>query len=188
MQASVSPVVLIRHSAEFKTRVVKACERPGASIAATALTNGVNANLVHRWIRERRSGVIWADGNVRNYVLHSGEYKRAIVAQCQRAGVSITGVAYSHGLCPALVHKWIEAERRTASLSRFAPSPTEDWLSVVVSEEIATQGTQSRSRPALPAVAEAVPIVLEISGARLEVPVDSENFLDTFRVILEHLK
>jgi hypothetical protein len=33
-----------------------------------------------------------------------------------------------------------------------------------------------------------VPIVLEISGARLEVPVDSENFLDTLRVILEHLK
>jgi transposase-like protein len=188
MLVSTSPTVSIRHSAEFKTRVVKACERPGASIAAIALTNGVNTDLVHRWIRERRNGVIWADGNVRNYVLHSDEYKRAIVAQCRRAGVSITGVAYSHGLRPALVHKWIEAERRKASLSRFAPSPTEDWLPVVVSEESAAQGTQSRSKPALPAAGEAFSLVLEISGARLAVPVDRENFLDTLRVILEHLK
>jgi hypothetical protein len=36
--------------------------------------------------------------------------------------------------------------------------------------------------------AEAEPIVLEISGARLEVPVCRENFLDTLRAILEHLK
>jgi transposase-like protein len=166
-----------------------ACEQAGASIAGIALTNGVNANLVHRWIRERRSGVVWADGEGRNYVLPSDEYKRTIVAQCRQPGASMTGVAYSHGLRPALVHKWIQAEKRTASLSPIGSSSTEDWLPVVVSEEIAAQETRSRSRPVLPAAEpEVVPIVLEISGARLEVPVDSENFLDTLRVILEHLK
>jgi transposase-like protein len=188
MLVSASSSVSIRHSAEFKTRVVMACEQAGASIAAIALTNGVNANLVHRWIRERRSGVVWADGEGRNYVLHSDEFKRAIVARCRQPGTSMTGVAYSHGLRPALVHKWIQAEKRTAFLPQLAPTPTEDWLPVVVSEEIATQGTRSRSRPVLPAAAEAVSIVLEISGARLTVPVGSEDFLDTLRVILERLK
>ena len=46
------------HSVEFKAQVVAACILPGVSIAATAMTNGVNANLVRRWVldAERRSG------------------------------------------------------------------------------------------------------------------------------------
>jgi transposase-like protein len=38
------------HSAEFKAKVVSACRRPGVSMAAVALTNGLNANLVRRWV------------------------------------------------------------------------------------------------------------------------------------------
>jgi len=38
-----------RHSAELKSRVLDACERPGASIAAVALEFGLNANLVRQW-------------------------------------------------------------------------------------------------------------------------------------------
>ena len=38
------------HSAEFKAKVVAACRRPGVSMAAVALTNGLNANLVRRWV------------------------------------------------------------------------------------------------------------------------------------------
>lgn len=34
------------HGAEFKTKVVSACQRPGVSMAAVALANGLNANLV----------------------------------------------------------------------------------------------------------------------------------------------
>jgi transposase len=46
------------HSAEFKALVVDACSRPGASVAAVAMANGVNANLARRWIvaAERRLG------------------------------------------------------------------------------------------------------------------------------------
>jgi transposase-like protein len=36
------------HSAEFKAKVVSACRRPGVSMAAVALANGLNANLVRR--------------------------------------------------------------------------------------------------------------------------------------------
>ena len=40
-----------RHSREFKAEVLRACREPGASVAAIALARGVNANLVHRWLR-----------------------------------------------------------------------------------------------------------------------------------------
>jgi transposase len=41
------------HSPAFKTRVVEACRQSGVSIAAVALSNGLNANLVRRWLNER---------------------------------------------------------------------------------------------------------------------------------------
>ena len=43
-----------RHLPEFKARVVDECARPGASVAAVALSHGLNANLVHRWRRQAR--------------------------------------------------------------------------------------------------------------------------------------
>jgi transposase-like protein len=189
MLAPTACTVSIRHSAEFKTRVVTACEQAGASIAAVALESGVNANLVHLWLRERRNGVVWADGDVRKYVIHTDEYKRAVVAQCQQAGVSMTAVAYSHGLRPALVHKWIQAARRAQSSPSLTPILTEDWLPVVVSEAPVSEEMRPGPKAVLPAARpEERRIVLEISGARLEVPVCSENLLDTLRVILERLK
>lgn len=42
-----------RHSAEFKAAVVAECSRHGVSIAAVALANGLNANLVRRWVIAR---------------------------------------------------------------------------------------------------------------------------------------
>lgn len=41
------------HPEEFKQAVIEACCESGASVAGTALTNGVNANQVRRWMRER---------------------------------------------------------------------------------------------------------------------------------------
>ena len=40
-----------RHSSAFKTRILAACEQPGATVAGVALANGLNANLVHKWRR-----------------------------------------------------------------------------------------------------------------------------------------
>ena len=39
-----------------KRDLVEACLRPGVSVAAMALANGVNANLLHKWIRQYRIG------------------------------------------------------------------------------------------------------------------------------------
>lgn len=41
-----------RHSEQFKAQLVAACRRPGVSIAAVALANGLNANLLRRWVAQ----------------------------------------------------------------------------------------------------------------------------------------
>jgi len=43
-----------RHASEFKRQVIVACLQPGISIAAVALANGLNANLLRRWVKEHR--------------------------------------------------------------------------------------------------------------------------------------
>ena len=46
------------YSPEFKLQAVGECGQPGASIAAVALKHGVNANIVHRWLREHSQGTL----------------------------------------------------------------------------------------------------------------------------------
>lgn len=41
------------HGEEFKAELVSACREPDVSIAGIALANGVNPNLLRRWMRER---------------------------------------------------------------------------------------------------------------------------------------
>ena len=40
------------YSSEFKTQVTQECRQSGASVAGVALSHGINANIVHRWLRE----------------------------------------------------------------------------------------------------------------------------------------
>ena len=44
------------YSPELKLQVVEACSQAGASIAGVALQHGINANIVHRWLREHSQG------------------------------------------------------------------------------------------------------------------------------------
>ena len=46
------------YSAELKTQVVQACGQNGASVAGVALAHGINANIVHRWLREQRGAAL----------------------------------------------------------------------------------------------------------------------------------
>jgi len=41
-----------RHSPEFRAAVIEACRQPGVSIAAVALANGLNANLLRKWVND----------------------------------------------------------------------------------------------------------------------------------------
>lgn len=40
------------HSDEFKANAVAAASQPGVSMAAVALSLGINANLLRRWVRD----------------------------------------------------------------------------------------------------------------------------------------
>ncbi|MFE8073473.1 transposase [Marinobacteraceae bacterium S3BR75-40.1] len=52
-----SPKRRRQFSKDFKARIVAACQQPGASVSRIALDNGLNANMVRRWISEsRRTG------------------------------------------------------------------------------------------------------------------------------------
>lgn len=41
------------HSDEFKDDLVRACSAPGISVAGITLANGVNANLLRKWMGAR---------------------------------------------------------------------------------------------------------------------------------------
>lgn len=41
-----------RHSDEFKSRVIELARQGHGSVAAVALANGLNANMLRRWVRE----------------------------------------------------------------------------------------------------------------------------------------
>jgi transposase len=41
------------YSPEFKTLIRQECRQSGASVAGVALSHGINANIVHRWLREQ---------------------------------------------------------------------------------------------------------------------------------------
>ena len=38
------------HSAEFKARILSECRQPGASVSAVAIANGLNTNVVRKWL------------------------------------------------------------------------------------------------------------------------------------------
>ena len=44
-----------RYSEAFKAQVITAARQPGVSTAAVALANGLNANLLRRWVSESES-------------------------------------------------------------------------------------------------------------------------------------
>jgi transposase len=44
-----------RHSPEFKEQVIAACLYPGVSVAAIALANGLNTNMLRKWVRDHRA-------------------------------------------------------------------------------------------------------------------------------------
>jgi transposase len=51
-----------QHDRAFKARLVRESMQPGASVAAIAMANGINANMLFKWRRERLSTVSYRDG------------------------------------------------------------------------------------------------------------------------------
>lgn len=53
-----TPVTRRRFTPEFKHRIVAACKEPGASVARVAREHDLNANLVHKWIRQAKANTL----------------------------------------------------------------------------------------------------------------------------------
>ena len=56
--AGISGAPRRQHEKSFKAELVEQCLGPGASVAAVALAGGINANLLRKWIGERRRVVV----------------------------------------------------------------------------------------------------------------------------------
>ena len=63
------------HGAHFKAEAVGACQQPGVSIAAVALARGLNASMLHRWVKkaERSGRPIAIHATAPSMALESGE-------------------------------------------------------------------------------------------------------------------
>ena len=87
------------YSPEFKTQVMQECRQSGASVAGVALSHGINANIVHRWLRELTPSAlvpqsqafvpVTLDGSAPSPALHAEpdirvEVQRANSACCRR--------------------------------------------------------------------------------------------------------
>lgn len=45
-----------KHSEEFKSSVIRACQQPGVSMASVALANGLNATMLRKWVVQAEQG------------------------------------------------------------------------------------------------------------------------------------
>ena len=60
-QSGIADTVRRHHDRAFKARLVEECLQPGASVAAIAMDNGINANLLFKWRRDHRRAATGAD-------------------------------------------------------------------------------------------------------------------------------
>lgn len=75
-----------RYSDEFKRQVTAACNQPGVSTAAVALANGLNANLLRRWIVESAQALASATARQSYKALELSEQTQFIPLELQTTG------------------------------------------------------------------------------------------------------
>lgn len=103
------------HSDAFKAKVIQECRHPGMSIAAVALANGLNANLLRRWIIESPPETVPAEVSpaipsfVPVVVGGSAPQEGEILIEVQRGAtqIKIRWPAQSAGDCGAWLRGWL---------------------------------------------------------------------------------
>ena len=114
-----------RHSPEFRASVIQACLQPGVSIAAVALANGLNANMVRKWVIEERERSLRAQAHPSRPVADRGSppapafvplalsapsaTSGAIQIELRRgeATVSVSWPVSAAGECAAWLREWL---------------------------------------------------------------------------------
>jgi transposase-like protein len=97
------------YTPEFKAQLVAACQLPGASIAALAGLHGMNANVLHRWLKEhQRCGS--------HQLVEAGMHAAADVPSRSPAFIPLT-------LPPAPKEQGVKIELRKGALSMVITWP-----------------------------------------------------------------
>ena len=79
------------HSAQFKADAVGACQQSGVSVSAVALARGLNASVLHRWVREaeRSNNLIAIRPTMPSVAIESGEGFMPVALPATRADGTI---------------------------------------------------------------------------------------------------
>lgn len=102
------------YSAQFKAELIAACLQPGTSIAATAREHGMNANVLHRWLKEHRLG------------RHQIDCDMAAPVACDIAAHCDDALTYiCHALPPTIGCYWPSQLKNLLSPLDFANSPNQ---------------------------------------------------------------
>lgn len=107
---------------ELKGQIVAECQVSGASVAGVALAHGVNANIVHRWMREQADALLPAprsefvalklptpDGQTPANESSSPPVARAIHVEVRRSAgvVTVTWPMEDAASCAAWLRDWL---------------------------------------------------------------------------------
>ena len=111
-----------KHSAQFRAGVLQACRQADASVAAIALRNGLNANVVYRWLREEARGV---DASAGSHAVSTAQHGAEFIAvqmpapaaappeirvEVRRPGavtVTVSWPVQCAGECAAWLREWL---------------------------------------------------------------------------------
>jgi len=82
-----------QYSTEFRAQVIEAASQPGVSVAAIALANGMNANLLRRWLsmargREMMMGAVTGTSPTVPDVYVSHTKKKLLIVWCGTTGAA----------------------------------------------------------------------------------------------------
>ena len=106
------------YSPEFKTQVRQECCQSGASVAGVALSHGINANILHRWLREPTPSALVSQSQANAFVpvtLDEPAPRPAPTAQLdirvevQRANstIVVNWPLQSSAACAAWLREWL---------------------------------------------------------------------------------
>lgn len=111
------------YSPELKAQVVQQCRQDNASIAAVAMANGINANIVHRWLNEAKNAALLAQARafipvtLERLASAPAPVDAAVVAPCTdirvdvRRGNSVITVSWptaEAATCAAWLRDWLQ--------------------------------------------------------------------------------
>jgi transposase-like protein len=116
-----------RHSDEFKARVIAMARQGHGSVAAVALANGLNANMLRRWVRESEMADAAAPAMSAHAVISPPAFVPVTLADC---GDRTPAAPEPPAVASAPERVTLEIRRGTTSVSASLPMDARSaaWL------------------------------------------------------------